>query len=64
MLAFSLDGMPFSGADICGFQKNSTGELCARWAEAGAFYPFVRNHADVTSRFQAWPQPWYTRRNQ
>lgn len=56
-LSFSLFGIPMFGVDTCGFNGNTDMELCARWMQLSAFFPFYRNH-NVLSAISQEPFRW------
>ncbi len=55
IMNFNFYGFPLVGADICGFTLIAWQELCDRWMQLGAFYPFMRNH---NARFMPSQEPW------
>ncbi|KAI1378891.1 glycoside hydrolase family 31 protein [Hypoxylon crocopeplum] len=56
-LSFSLFGIPMFGVDTCGFADNADMELCSRWMQLSAFFPFYRNHNVLEASSQE-PYVW------
>jgi len=54
-LNLSVSGHAFVGADIGGFIGYPSGELFARWLQAGVFTPLMRAHSAINERNK---EPW------
>lgn len=55
LLGMGVSGFPFVGSDISGFVRPASGELYARWLQAGVFYPFMRSHTELGTPDK---EPW------
>ena len=47
ILLFNMFGIPFTGADVCGFNKDVSVLTCAKWYKVAVIYPFARNHNNL-----------------
>jgi alpha 1,3-glucosidase len=53
LLSSNLNGMPYTGSDVGGFNTNTTAQLLARWYQVGAYlYPLFREHCMETSSYR------------
>ena len=49
VLLFNSFGVPFVGADVCGFNLNVSHTTCAKWYKVASIYPFARNHNNINT---------------
>ena len=54
-LGLALSGIPFNGADLCGFGESTTADLAVAWYKLGFLFPVFRNHNSSGVREQ---EPW------
>lgn len=50
LLALSVAGIPFVGADVGGFFGNPSTKLLVRWYQVAIFHPFLRAHAEFKTK--------------
>lgn len=43
------------GSDVCGYNGETTPELCARWTVLSAVYPFARNNNNIDVTVEQYP---------
>src|SRR3954454_3288865 len=67
VLNLGISGIPYSGADVGGFNGSPPPDLLTRWVEIAAFSPFFRDHATKGSLpHEIWnngPEPEAIRRH-
>ncbi|ODV65159.1 1,4-alpha-d-glucan glucohydrolase [Hyphopichia burtonii NRRL Y-1933] len=57
ILSLQMFGIGMIGPDTCGFNGQSSMELCSRWMQLSSFFPFFRNH-NVLSANPQEPYVW------
>lgn len=55
ILNMNMFGINLTGAPVCGEIGDTTDDLCSRWYQLAAFYPFMHNHNSEDSILQ---DPW------
>ena len=55
IMNFGMYGIPMTGADVCGFHDEMEDEMCGRWMQLAVFYPFARNHYNLTGTIPQEP---------
>lgn len=62
IMQMNMFGIPVIGADVCGFNEDTTPELCARWTKLATFYPFARNHNSIGMKDQEPYRPMFDKK--
>ncbi|MDR1341398.1 MAG: DUF4968 domain-containing protein [Prevotellaceae bacterium] len=55
LMNMGITGVAFTGMDIGGFLGEAGPNLYARWMQAGAFTPYMRNHKQINTKSS---EPW------
>jgi alpha-glucosidase len=55
LMSMGITGVAFTGMDVGGFLGEASPNLYARWMQAGAFIPYMRNHKQINTKSS---EPW------
>jgi alpha-glucosidase len=55
LMSMGITGVAFTGMDVGGFLGEPSPNLYARWMQAGAFIPYMRNHKQINTKSS---EPW------
>ena len=57
IMNFQMFGIPHVGADVWVFHEKFDQEMCGRWMQLSVFYPFARNHYNLTDNGKEFLPP-------